>query len=68
MSEALIRRGFEAYELPKGLIFRIPRTSALVDDLRPEIDELTQARHVSETEDMARSFIAVSTEAPIADV
>ena len=33
----------------------------------PEIDELTQARHVSETEDMARS-IAVSTETPIADV
>jgi hypothetical protein len=68
MSEALIRRGFEAYELPKGLIFRIRRTSALVDDLRPEIDELTQARHVSETEDMARSLIAVSTETPIADV
>ena len=34
----------------------------------PEIDELTQARHLSEAEDMARSFIAVSTETPIADV
>jgi hypothetical protein len=34
----------------------------------PEIDELTQARHVSETEDMARSLIAVSTDTPIADV
>jgi hypothetical protein len=34
----------------------------------PEIDELTQARHISETEDMARSLIAVSTDTPIADV
>ncbi len=67
-SEALIRRGFEASELPKGPIFRIRRTSALVDDYVPEIDEITQARHVGETEDMARSLIAVSTETPIADV
>jgi hypothetical protein len=34
----------------------------------PEIDELTQARHVGETEDMARSLIAVSAQTPIADV
>jgi hypothetical protein len=31
----------------------------------PEIDQLTQARHAGEIEDMARSLIAVSTGQPI---
>lgn len=34
----------------------------------PEIDGLTQARRVSEIEDMARSFIAVDTDTPISEV
>jgi len=34
----------------------------------PEIDQVTQARRISEVEDMARSLIAVSTDAPITDV
>jgi hypothetical protein len=34
----------------------------------PEIDELTQARHVSQTQDMARSLIAVSTGQPIDNI
>jgi len=31
----------------------------------PELDGLTQARHPGEIEDMARSYIAVSTDQPI---
>jgi hypothetical protein len=31
----------------------------------PEIDQITQARHAGEIEDMARSLIAVSTGQPI---
>ena len=34
----------------------------------PELDQVTQARRVNEIEDMARSLIAVSTDAPLADV
>ncbi|WP_457149766.1 HicB family toxin-antitoxin system [Mycobacteroides abscessus] len=34
----------------------------------PEIDGLTQARRISEIEDMARSFIAVDTNTPISEV
>jgi hypothetical protein len=34
----------------------------------PDIDGLTQARRISEIEDMARSLIAISTDTPIADV
>jgi hypothetical protein len=34
----------------------------------PEIDGLTQARRVSEIEEMARSLIAISTDVPLADV
>ncbi len=30
----------------------------------PKIDQLTQARHAGEIEDMARSLIAVSTDQP----
>ncbi|MDI3312952.1 MAG: hypothetical protein QJR12_01295 [Mycobacterium sp.] len=33
--------------------------------IHPEIDQLTQARHAGEIEDMARSLIAVSTGQPI---
>ncbi len=39
-----------------------------MDDYVPEIDEITQARHVGETEDMARSLIAVSTGQPIDNI
>lgn len=34
----------------------------------PELDQVTQARRISEIEDMARSLIAISTDAPMADV
>ncbi|KXX56830.1 hypothetical protein [Rhodococcus sp. LB1] len=34
----------------------------------PELDGLTQARRLGETEQMAREFIAVETGTPIADV
>ncbi|MDA0253139.1 MAG: HicB family toxin-antitoxin system [Actinomycetota bacterium] len=34
----------------------------------PELGQITQARRISEIEDMARSLIAVSTDAPMADV
>jgi hypothetical protein len=34
----------------------------------PQIDQLTQARRSSEIEDLARSFIAVSTDTPLADI
>ncbi|MGH3677503.1 MAG: HicB family toxin-antitoxin system [Mycobacterium sp.] len=34
----------------------------------PEIDQLTQARRISEIEDMARSLIAVSTDIPLTDI
>ena len=34
----------------------------------PEIDEFTQARHVGETEDMARSLITVRTGQPIDNI
>jgi hypothetical protein len=34
----------------------------------PEIDQLTQARRISEIEDMARSLIAISTDQPISDI
>jgi hypothetical protein len=33
-----------------------------------ELDGLTQARHPGEIEDMARSYIAVSTGTPIAEI
>lgn len=34
----------------------------------PEIDQVTQARRVSEIEDMARSLIAISTDTPLSEV
>jgi hypothetical protein len=34
----------------------------------PEIDQLTQARRISEIEDMARSLIAISTDKPLTDI
>lgn len=34
----------------------------------PEIDQLTQARRISEIEDMARSLIAISTDTPLTDI
>ncbi len=34
----------------------------------PELGQITQARRISEIEDMARSLIAVSTDAPMAEV
>ncbi len=34
----------------------------------PEIDGLTQARRLSEVEDMARSLISVSTDTPLTDI
>jgi hypothetical protein len=34
----------------------------------PEIDQLTQARRISEIEDMARSLIAISTDQQIANI
>lgn len=34
----------------------------------PEIDQLTQAHHRGEVEEMARDLIAVSTDTPIAEV
>jgi hypothetical protein len=34
----------------------------------PEIDQLTQARRISEIEDMARSLIAISTDQPIGEI
>lgn len=34
----------------------------------PEIDQLTQARHPGEIEQMARDLIAVSTDTPVAEV
>jgi ketopantoate hydroxymethyltransferase len=34
----------------------------------PDIDQITQARRVSEIEDMARSLIAISTDTPLKDV
>lgn len=34
----------------------------------PELGQITQARRISEIEDMARSLIAVSTDAPMSEV
>jgi hypothetical protein len=34
----------------------------------PEIDQLTQARRISEIEDMARSLIAISTDTPLTEI
>ncbi|MGH3958999.1 HicB family toxin-antitoxin system [Mycobacterium sp.] len=34
----------------------------------PEIGQLTQARRISEIEDMARSLIAISTDTPLTDI
>lgn len=34
----------------------------------PELGQITQARRIAEIEDMARSLIAVSTDAPMADI
>jgi hypothetical protein len=34
----------------------------------PDIDGLTQARRIGEIEEMARSLIAISTDAPLSDV
>lgn len=34
----------------------------------PEIDQLTQARHRGEIEDMARSLIAISSNQPISQI
>ena len=34
----------------------------------PEIDQITQARRISEIEDMARSLIAISTDNPLTDI
>jgi hypothetical protein len=34
----------------------------------PEIDQITQARRVSEIEDMARSLIAISTDQPLSEI
>lgn len=34
----------------------------------PEIDQITQARRVSEIEDMARSLIAICTDTPLTEV
>ena len=34
----------------------------------PEIDQVTQARRVSEVEEMARSLIAISTDTPLSEV
>lgn len=34
----------------------------------PEIDQLTQARRISEIEDMARSLIAISTDTPAENI
>jgi hypothetical protein len=34
----------------------------------PEIGQLSQARRISEIEDMARSLIAISTETPLTDI
>lgn len=34
----------------------------------PEIDQLTQARRISEIEDMARSLVAISIDSPLTDI
>ena len=34
----------------------------------PEIEQITQARRISEIEDMARSLIAISTDRPISEI
>jgi hypothetical protein len=34
----------------------------------PELDQVTQARRISEIEDMARSLIAISTDIPLSEV
>lgn len=34
----------------------------------PELDLITQARRIAEIDDMARSLIAISTDAPISDI
>jgi hypothetical protein len=34
----------------------------------PELDGLTQARHEGEIEEMARDYIAVTTDVPIAEI
>jgi hypothetical protein len=34
----------------------------------PEIDQVTQARRITEIEDMARSLVAISTDAPLTDI
>jgi hypothetical protein len=36
--------------------------------LIPAIDGLTQARYPGEIEEMARSYISVSTDTPVADI
>lgn len=34
----------------------------------PEIGQVTQARRITEIEDMARSLVAISTDAPLTDI